>query len=84
MVYTYRVQLETDTHTGQICATLPALNELSDFGETVEEALENLKQLAEFALRCRLDEGQPIPPSDPLRPGETYLSVEVPAPRPTV
>jgi predicted RNase H-like HicB family nuclease len=52
MVYTYRVQLETDTHTGQICATLPALNDLSDFGETVEEALENLKQLAEFALRA--------------------------------
>ncbi len=79
MVRTYRVELETDTQTGQVCATLPALNDLSDFGEAVEEALANLRQLAEFALRCRLDDGEPIPPSDPVRSGELYLSVEVPS-----
>jgi predicted RNase H-like HicB family nuclease len=83
MVYTHRVDLETDAQTGQVCVTLPALNDLSDFGETVEEALKNLKHLAEFALRYRHDDGEPIPPSDPFFPGVTYLSLEVPAPVPT-
>ncbi len=78
MVRTYRVELETDAQTGQVCATLPTLNDLSDFGETVEEALANLRHLAEFALRCHLDDGEPIPPSDPIRSGEIYLSLEVP------
>ncbi len=82
MVRTYLVELETDVQTGQVCATLPTLNDLSDFGKTVEEALANLKQLAQFALRCRHDDGEPIPPSDPFRPGVTYLSLEVPAPAP--
>lgn len=79
MVRTYRVELETDTQTGQVCATIPSLHDLSDYGETVEEALENLKQLAEFALRCRHNDGEPIPPSDPILPNEIYLSLKVPA-----
>lgn len=82
MVRTYRVRLETDAKTGQICVTLPALGDLADFGDTVEEALENLERLAEFALECRQADGEPLPPSDPFRPGELYLSVKIPSPAP--
>lgn len=82
MLCTYRVELRTDRRTGQISAILPALDELADFGDAVEEALENLRQLAEFVLECRQAEGEPLPPSDPVRPGELYLSLEVPLPAP--
>jgi predicted RNase H-like HicB family nuclease len=84
MVRTYCVRLETDRETGQIIVLLPTLNDLADYGSTVEEALENLKKLAEFALESLQAEGKPLPPSDPVRPGELYLSLEVPAPAPTL
>lgn len=80
MLRTYRVELRTDPQTGQITAILPTLGELADFGATVEEALENLRRLAEFALECRQADGEPLPPSDPVRPGELYLSLQVPVP----
>ncbi len=79
---TYRVELHTDPRTSQVSATLPALNDLADWGDTVEEALQHLKRLAEFALECRQADGEPIPPSDLVRPGELYLSLEIPIPTP--
>lgn len=48
----YRVTLKTERENGQICVSLPTLNNISDFGSTVEEALENLRKLVQFALEC--------------------------------
>jgi predicted RNase H-like HicB family nuclease len=72
----YRVILKTERENGQICASLPKLNNISDFGSTVEEALENLRKLAQFALECMQADGAEIPPSD--RNGRLYLSLRVP------
>ena len=47
MIYTYRVTFETDSTTGKIVVSLPSLNYTADFGATVEEALKNLKELAQ-------------------------------------
>lgn len=74
----YRVILKTERENGQICASLPKLNNISDFGSTVEEALESLRKLAQFALECMQADGEEIPPSDRNLNGRLYLSLRVP------
>jgi predicted RNase H-like HicB family nuclease len=76
MVHTYRVEFETDPQTRSIVVSLPTLNYTADFGETVEEALQRLQRLAEGFLEVLADQGQPIPPSDPLGEG-VYLSLKL-------
>ncbi len=73
----YNVEIHTDEETGQICVELPTLNNVADFGETVEEALENLKKLADFAIECTQEDGEEIPESDEIEAGKTYLSFEI-------
>ena len=43
---TYRVEFETDPTTKQVTAKLPTLNHTADFGDTAEEALGRLRDLA--------------------------------------
>jgi len=74
----YRVTLKTERENRQICASLPTLNNISDFGSTVEEALNNLRELAQFALECMQADGEEIPPSDRSLNGRLYLSLRVP------
>lgn len=75
MVYLYRVESETDPETKDIVVSLPTLNYTADFGRTVEEALRRLQVLAEGFLEVLVEQGQPLPPSDP--PGEgLYLSLK--------
>ena len=76
MIYTYHVEFETDPASGNVVVTLPSLNYTSDFGSTAEEALENLKILAEGFLEILVDQGKPIPPSDPITDG-IYLSLQL-------
>ncbi len=79
MVYTYRVFLETDKETGQIVASLPTLNYTADFGETVEEAISHLQQLAVGLLETIMETGTLIPPSDLVAREGLYLSLELKA-----
>ena len=74
----YRVILKTERENGQICVSLPTLNNISDFGSTVEEALENLRELAQFALECMQADGEEVPFSDRNLDGRLYLSLRVP------
>ncbi|NUO10131.1 MAG: type II toxin-antitoxin system HicB family antitoxin [Candidatus Brocadia sp.] len=74
MIYTYHVEFETDPATENIIVFLPSLNYTSDFGSTVEDALKNLKKLAEGFIEVLEEQGKPIPPSDPITDG-LYLSL---------
>ena len=76
MVYTYRVEFETDPETKTIVVSLPTLNYTADFGSTVEEALERLQVLAQGFLDLLAEQGESIPPSDPPSEG-VYLSLKL-------
>jgi predicted RNase H-like HicB family nuclease len=58
---TYRVEFETDPTTKQVTAKLPTLNHTADFGDTAEEALSNLRELATGLIEVLLDQGKEIP-----------------------
>ncbi len=79
MLYSFRVEFETDSETGDIVVSLPSLNHTADSGEHVEEALENLQELAVGFIEMLRERGDKIPESDP--PGEgTFLFLEVDSP----
>jgi len=75
----YKVEFETDPKTKQVTAKLPALNHTADFGETAEEALANLRELASGFIEVLLDEGKEIPPSDKTEKGGVFLSLSLDA-----
>jgi len=64
MRFATRVEFETDPKTGLVTAKLPSLNHTADFGNTAEEAVANLRELATGFIEVLLDEGKAIPPSD--------------------
>lgn len=74
---TYKVEFETDPKTKQVTAKLPALNHTADFGETAEEALANLRELASGLIEVLLGEGKEIPPSDKTDKGGVFLSLSL-------
>lgn len=73
----YRVEFETDPKTGQVTAKLPSLNHTADFGDTAEEAVANLRELAAGLIEVLLDEGKAVPPSDATEGGGVFLALEV-------
>ena len=74
MRFAYRVEFETDSKTGQVTAKLPSLNHTADFGDTAEEAVANLRELATGFIQVLLEEGKAIPPSDAAEGGGVFLS----------
>ena len=74
---TFRVEFETDSQTKQVTAKLPTLNHTADFGDTAEEALDNLRELAIGLIQVLLDEGKEIPPNDKTEKGGVFLSLSV-------
>lgn len=74
---TYRVEFDTDLTTKQVTAKLPTLNHTADFGDTAEEALTNLRELATGLIEVLLDEGKEIPPSDQTEKGGVFLSLSL-------
>ena len=74
---TYRVEFETDLKTKQVTAKLPTLNYNADFGDTAEEALSNLRELATGVIGVLLDEGKEVPPSDTIGKGDVFLSLSM-------
>jgi len=73
----YRVEFETDPKTKQVTAKLPALNHTADFGNTAEEALANLRELATGLIEVLLEEGKEVPPSDKTEKGGVFLSLSL-------
>lgn len=73
----YRVEFETDPKTKQVTAKLPTLNHTADFGNTAEEALANLRELATGLIEVFLEEGKEIPPSDKTEKGGVFLSLSL-------
>lgn len=62
----YAVIVEED-ETGGFVASAPAFPGVVDQGETVEEAVENLRDALLFTVECMGEEGQALPPSDVRR-----------------
>jgi len=71
---TYKVEFENDPDTKQVTAKLTALNHTADFGETAEEALANLRELASGLIEVLLDGGKEIPASDKTENGGVFLT----------
>jgi predicted RNase H-like HicB family nuclease len=77
----YRVVFETDRKTKRVTAKLPSLNNTADYGTTAEEALANLRDLAQGFLEVLHNADERIPASDQTEAGGVYLSLPEPAPR---
>ncbi|MBC7461867.1 MAG: type II toxin-antitoxin system HicB family antitoxin [Thermoleophilia bacterium] len=58
--HTYSVVVEQDED-GWFVATCPSLNHVASQGETVQEALEHLKEAMEVYIETLRDHGDPIP-----------------------
>lgn len=63
MTHEYAVVLEPAEEGGFI-VRVPAIPEAHTQGETVEEALENAREVIALCLEVRLERGQEIPSSD--------------------
>jgi len=77
MLHTYKVVIETDNETGKIVVSLPTLNYTADFGDTVEEAIANLKKLAIGFIETLRQERIAVPPNDPLTGNDLFLTLEI-------
>jgi predicted RNase H-like HicB family nuclease len=73
----YRVTFETDRKTKRVTAKLPTLNNTADYGASAEEALSNLRELAQGFLEVLRDTNEPLPPSDRTEAGGVYLSLPI-------
>ncbi len=76
----YTVLLEYDEEAGSWVAYVPALNWLSDFGATKEEALARVGEAAIGYLEALARRGQAAPAGDPARPFVKPWHEETPAP----
>lgn len=63
--YTVIISPDTRTGTNEKCfsAYCPTLS-LTDEGDTIEEALNSIKELIKFHIRCLITEGQDVPAPD--------------------
>lgn len=77
-VLQYAVVIEPDTETGTdkpgFSAYCPALG-VADDGNTIDEALANIKKTIAFHLACLKEEGMEIPTSSPS--GTVVTSVQI-------
>ena len=81
-VLNYSIIIEPDTETGTnkpgFSAHCPALG-IADDGNTVEEALANIKKTIKFHLDCLAEEGKKIPISTSAQSFLTNIQVTAPA-----
>lgn len=79
-VLNYRIIIEPDRETGTdkpgFTAYCPTLG-LADDGDTIEEALKNIKAMVKFHLKCLSEEGADIPSPDNDQGLITSLKIEV-------
>ncbi len=76
--FEYKVEYETDKETGQISATIPELNYLSDYGDTFAEAEANIKEAVIGYLEVLQMEKREIP-KPAIRKEGTYIKILVPS-----
>lgn len=70
----YTILVHPDHESGGYYATVPALPGVVDQGETVEEALENVRAALAFTVEAMLEDGEKLPPDEPI---ETVRTVEL-------
>jgi predicted RNase H-like HicB family nuclease len=61
MVAEYKVIYSFDKETGHVCAEIPTLNHLSDYGKDFEEAERNISKAVELYLSHLLEKKQQVP-----------------------
>lgn len=61
MITEYKVIYSFDKETGQVCAEVPVLNHLSDYGKNFKEAEKNITKAVEIYLAHILDKNQELP-----------------------
>ena len=78
----YRIVITPDTRTGSgdpgFTALVPVLG-IATGGDSVEEALENIREMIVFHLECLRKEKQSLPVEQPLADFITTARVAVPA-----
>ena len=62
-VYDFKVLLEPDEEAGGYVITCPALPGCYSQGETVDEAMANIREAIELCLEDLIELGQPVPDS---------------------
>lgn len=70
----YSVIIEPDED-GVYVATVPSVPGVAEQGETVDEAVENLREALLFHLECMEEDGEELPPSD--APKREVRNVEI-------
>ncbi len=70
----YTVLIHPDHESGGYYATVPALPGVVDQGETVEEALENVRAALAFTIEDMVESGEELPPDEPI---EAVRTVEL-------
>ena len=70
----YTVVIEWDTEEQVYVATVPALA-IGSYGETREEALDNIKEAAEVTIEGMKATGQPVPRGDEDKVGFLEMAV---------
>ncbi len=72
----YKVELLWDPETKQFTAEVPTLG-IADYGSTVEETLQSVRDMIVFHIECLIEEGEVVP--EELEGGEgTYVRVRRP------
>lgn len=79
-VLNYRIIVEPDTQTGTgkpgYTALCPSLG-VADDGDTVEEALKNVKGAIEAYVECLVEDGMPVPVDKPDQDFVTTTKVNI-------
>lgn len=75
----YTVLIHPDHEVGGFYATVPALPGVADQGESVEETLENVKEALTFTLESMIEDGEELPPDDPVSEVHTLDFEHIPA-----
>ncbi len=78
--YNVIIMPDRRTGTGELCYSVqcPSLG-LADEGETIEEAIENIKKLIAFHLQSLAEEGEEVPQEETDKSLLTAVRVQFPA-----
>lgn len=75
--FTYKIEYEVDTETGQVTATIPELNHISSFGDTFAEAESNVREAALGYVELLVREHKRVP-EPAFHTDGTYLRLLIP------
>lgn len=73
-VYDFKVLLEPDEEAGGYVVTCPSLPGCYSQGETVEEALANIREAIELCLEDLMARGEPVPDATKTLIGTVLVS----------